>query len=70
MDHLIPFLLSQIYGQFKPVATKGVSRDQSLHQPKRQLLINKLSCLKSPDAELKLVVCQEGYTVLAAGVGL
>ena len=27
MDHLIPFLLSQIYGQFKPVATEGVSSD-------------------------------------------
>ena len=27
MDHLIPFLLSQIYGQFKPLATEGVSRD-------------------------------------------
>ena len=25
MDHSIPFFLSQIYGQFKPVATEGVS---------------------------------------------
>ena len=62
MDHLIPFLLSQIYGQFKPVVTKGVSRDQPLHQPEHQLLISKPSCSKSPDHRLKLVVYQEGHS--------
>ena len=62
MDHSISFLLSQIYGQFKPVATEGVSRDRSLHQPEHRLLISKPSCLKSPDHRLKLVVHQEGHS--------